>query len=61
MSEPLGPTMGLPDGTSADGVLAILGVPPVHCVYVVNGQAVARDTPLRDGDRILVYPPMAGW
>jgi sulfur carrier protein ThiS len=52
--------LDLPEGTTAEGVLAALGVPAVHCIYVVNGAATAKSTPLRDGDRLLVYPPMAG-
>lgn len=41
-------------------VLAALGLPPVHCVYVVNGHAVRKDAALTDGDRVVVYPPQAG-
>lgn len=50
----------LPAGTSVDGVLPALGASPVHCIYVVNGAPAAKGTPLRDGDRLLIYPPMAG-
>jgi len=50
----------LPAGTTVDGVLPALGASPVHCIYVVNGAPAARGTPLRDGDRLVVYPPMAG-
>ena len=50
----------VPEGTTAEGVLAVLGVPPVHCIYVVNGATAAKGTLLGDGDRLLVYPPMAG-
>jgi sulfur carrier protein ThiS len=50
----------LPEGTSVDGMLTILGVPEVHCIYVVNGSAVTRGARLDDGDRVQVFPPMAG-
>ncbi len=50
----------LPEGTSVDGMLTILGVPEFHCIYVVNGSAVTRGTRLRDDDRVQILPPMAG-
>jgi ThiS family. len=50
----------LPEGTSMDGMLTILGVPEVHCIYVVNGSAVTRGTRLRDNDHVQIVPPMAG-
>lgn len=50
----------LPAGTSVDGVLPALGASPVHCIYVVNGAPAAKGAPLRDGDHLVVYPPMAG-
>ncbi len=53
-------SLELPEGTSVDGMLTILGVPEVHCIYVVNGSAVARGTRLRDNDHVQIFPPMAG-
>jgi sulfur carrier protein ThiS len=53
-------TLELPAGSRADGILGQLGLPDVHCIVVVNGAAMARTTELHDGDRVLLYPPMAG-
>ena len=50
----------LADGASVGSRLAALELPEMQCVFVVNGSAVSRDTRLRDGDRVQVFPPMAG-
>ena len=48
------------EGASVGSLLAMFGIPDVHCIYVVNGSAVTRDALLRDGDRVQIFPPMAG-
>lgn len=53
-------TLEIPFGSLADGILRELGLPEVQCIVVVNGAAVARSTELHDGDRVLLFPPMAG-
>ena len=50
----------LAEGASVSNLLGLLGLPDTPCVFVVNGSAVSRDTLLRDGDRVQIYPPMAG-
>jgi sulfur carrier protein ThiS len=50
----------VPDGSIVGRVSDQLGLPGRHCVLVVNGQAVKPDAVLRDGDRLQVFPPMAG-
>jgi len=53
------------DSASPSDVLARYGVPPEHChLVLVNGHYLApgeRDhTPLKDGDALAVWPPVAG-
>ena len=53
-------TVTLADGACADDLLAACGVDPRSCVVVVNGAAAGRSAPLRDGDRVQLYPAQAG-
>ena len=53
-------SVDLSDGATVEAVLAALGLPVVHGVWVVNGQPVRRGSLLADGDRVVVYPPQAG-
>lgn len=48
------------DGTAVGDLPALLGRPRRLHVFVVNGSAVAPATPLRDGDRVQIYPAAAG-
>lgn len=50
----------LPDGAAVEEILKTLELPGLQCVYVVNGGPVKRGTPLRQGDRVEIYPPTAG-
>jgi sulfur carrier protein ThiS len=50
----------VPEGTTVDDMLTILGIPELHCIYVVNGSAVTHGAHLRDDDRVQILPPMAG-
>jgi len=53
-------SLELPAGSSADGVFRELGLPEIHCIVVVNGAVVPRGSALADGDRVQLFPPMAG-
>lgn len=53
-------TVEVAPGAAVESILAALGLPGVHCVYVVNGSAVPRGTTLQEGDRIQIYPPASG-
>ncbi len=50
----------LPEESSVQAILPGLGLPQVHCVFVVNGAPVTRDAKLQEGCRVEVFPPMAG-
>ena len=50
----------VPDGAAPAAVLDALGIPPGHCIYVVNGAPADRATRLGEGDRVQVHPPAAG-
>jgi len=50
----------VPPGAAVESLTATLGVPGVHCVYVVNGSAVLRGTTLKEGDRVELFPPASG-
>lgn len=53
-------TVEVPSGAAVESILAALGLPTLHCIYVVNGSAVPRGTTLQEGDRIQLYPPASG-
>ena len=49
------------DGITVGGVLEQLGIPKEHPnMVLVNGVYAQDDTPLKDGDAIAVFPPLAG-
>ena len=53
--------MEVPDGTTADGLTALLGIPKERPRIVTrNGAAVAPDAPLSEGDKIAVSPIYSG-
>ena len=48
------------DGATVGTLSVQLGLPGGHCVFVINGAAVKAGAALSDGDRVQVFPPMAG-
>jgi molybdopterin converting factor small subunit len=48
------------DGATVATVSERLGLPGRHCVFVLNGVTAKLDAPLREGDRLQAFPPMAG-
>lgn len=53
--------MELHEGTRVDKVLESLGIPAdVERVILVNGRPAETDTALGDGDRVVLFPPVAG-
>ncbi len=51
----------LADGATVATVLAELGISPTAQLTVgINGQLVALDSPLRDGDKVMLVTPMEG-
>ncbi|MCL4079408.1 MAG: MoaD/ThiS family protein [Anaerosomatales bacterium] len=53
-------TIDLPDGTTVGQVIATLGLPDEPRVVFVNGRHAPDDFVLHDGDRLAVFPPVAG-
>lgn len=52
--------MELPDGTKVGDVIAILRLPDEPRVVFVNGRHAADDQELHGGDRLAIFPPVAG-
>lgn len=51
----------LPEGVSVYECVQRLGIPDGESyLAVVNGTQVARDHPLQAGDRVALFPPIAG-
>jgi len=50
----------LPKGTTAGALLAGLGIDHHFVVTTRNGQGVALNEPVGEGDRILISPPFSG-
>lgn len=48
------------DGATVGEVIARLGLPDEPRVVLVNGRHVADDQPLSDGDRLAIFPLIAG-
>lgn len=54
-------TLSLPEGSTLETLNESLGIPIEDVVVtLVNGVAVSRGAVLRDGDRVDVFPPLAG-
>jgi molybdopterin converting factor small subunit len=54
-------TLSLPEGSTLETLNGSLGIPIEDVVVtLVNGVAVSQGTVLRDGDRVDVFPPLAG-
>ena len=53
--------MDLPAGTTAGALLASLGIGrPGWVITTRNGQGIALDETVEEGDRILISPPFSG-
>ena len=52
--------MDLPDGTTVGQVISTLGLPDQPRVVFVNGRHAADDQALAGGDRLAIFPPVAG-
>lgn len=50
----------LPDGTTVGEVVARLGLPDQPRVCFIDGRGVPEDTPVKDGSRLAIFPPVAG-
>ena len=48
------------DGATVGALIARLGLPEGPRVVFVNGRHAADDQPLSDGDRLAIFPPVAG-
>lgn len=50
-----------PDGVTVGQVIDQLGIPkPYPTMLLVNGIHADPDTPLKDGDLLALFPPLAG-
>lgn len=47
-------------GEPIERLVARLDLPRATYILVLNGAASQRGAPLQDGDRVQIYPPMAG-
>lgn len=52
--------LDLADDATVAAVSDALGLPGRHCVFVVNGQTVKLDSPLREDDRVQAFSAIAG-
>jgi sulfur carrier protein ThiS len=52
--------LDLDEGSTVAAVFELLDVPGRQCVVVVAGTVVKPDAVLREGDRLQVFPPVAG-
>jgi molybdopterin converting factor small subunit len=52
--------VALEDGATLDSLREELGLPVAPYIAVVDGVAGRGATPLRDGARVELHPPMAG-
>ncbi len=51
----------LPAGATVADLLAAIGIPPEDEVTPgLNGELAARDTPLHEGDDLVLFSPMEG-
>jgi molybdopterin converting factor small subunit len=48
------------DGATVGALIARLGLPDGPRVVLVNGRHAADDRPLSDGDRLAIFPQIAG-
>jgi len=52
--------MDLPDGTTVGQVITLTGLPDEPRIVFVNGRHAPDDQVLTEGDRLAVFPPVAG-
>jgi molybdopterin converting factor small subunit len=50
----------LPEGTTVGAVIESLGLPDEPRVLFVNGRHAEESTSLVEGDRLAIFPPVAG-
>lgn len=51
----------LPDGATVADAIARLGIPAKHASMLVSGDDYLKpETPLRDGQQVNIFPPIAG-
>lgn len=50
----------LAEGTTIADVIGLIGLPDEPRIVFVNQRHAAEDTVLRDGDRLGIFPPVAG-
>jgi sulfur carrier protein ThiS len=54
-------SLELPDGATVADAIARLGIPPNHASMLVSGDEYLKpETPLRDGQQVNIFPPIAG-
>ena len=50
----------VPDGTLISDVIAILGLPDQPRIVFVDGRHAEENRELHDGERLAIFPPVAG-
>lgn len=53
-------TFDLPEGTTIADVIAMIGLPDEPRVIFVNSTHAPETQTLREGDRLAIFPPVAG-
>lgn len=53
-------TYDLPDGTLVVDVVESLGLPDQPRIVFIDGRHAAEDRELREGERLAIFPPIAG-
>lgn len=53
-------TYELPEGTTIADVIALLGLPNEPRIVFVAGRHAEESAVLSDGDRLAIFPPVAG-
>lgn len=53
-------TLEFPDGTRISDIIESLELPDEPRVVFVNGKHAAEEALLREGDRLAIFPPVAG-
>lgn len=53
-------TFELPEGTTIARVIESLGLPNQPRVVFVNSRHASEDSVLHEGDRLAIFPPVAG-
>lgn len=48
------------EGSTVGDVITLLGLPDGPRAVFLNGRHAADDRPLSDGDRLAIFPPIAG-